>query len=87
MQTPIAELLSPITSALEADGYSAHVTEGPGTLEMRIIAGAGVCADCLSPRSVVEPMINRLLQNGGITRKVTLIYPDTDPGQPKDVTP
>jgi hypothetical protein len=84
MHRSIAEVLSPITASLQADGYSVDVIEGADVLEVKIIAGDGICADCLSPRSIIEPMVNHLLQDAGITRKLILVYPESHPSALKD---
>ena len=68
--------LAPVIDALEADGYSALISETADELHFEIVAGPTVCAECLSPRSVIEPMINGLLRSNGMIRRLSLKYPD-----------
>jgi hypothetical protein len=68
------EILDPVLSALEADGYEAVISEAPGAVHIR--AGAEACAECLIPRSIMEPMLTQLLQDGGVAATLSVTYPD-----------
>jgi hypothetical protein len=68
--------LKPLISSLEADGYGAIVEAKPGLVLFRIVAGPEACADCLSPRSILEPMIVKQLRKQGFQEQVQLEYPE-----------
>ncbi len=68
--------LKPLISSLEADGYGATIEERPGLVLFRIVAGPDACADCLSPRSILEPMIVQQLRKQGFQEQVQVEYPE-----------
>lgn len=68
-------VLAPIIEALEADGYGASVHVKDGVVTFQIIATEDACADCLSPPSVLQPVITHLLQTAGLTQGLDLRYP------------
>jgi hypothetical protein len=67
--------LEPLVMALQADGYEAVVTEAPGEVLFKIVAGQNACEECLSPRSILEPIIQHALRAGGVEANLKLIYP------------
>lgn len=75
MVDDLRRALSPVVSALEADGYEARIEHKPGVVLFRIVAGLEACADCLSPRSILEPMIVQQLRLRGFQDEVQLEYP------------
>lgn len=75
LSSPIEQALRPIVDALQADGYTALITEFPGAVTFEITAGAQACEDCLSPRPVLEPLITQVLRRAGITDALNLKYP------------
>ena len=75
MSSQFEAALNPVTSALEADGYSLVITEGPGVVRIEISAGPDACEECLSPRQIMEPVIKSLLLEAGLTHGVELKYP------------
>lgn len=76
MGEPIQQALMPLISSLRSDGYDAIVEQKPGLVLFRIVAGPEACADCLSPRSVLEPMILRQLRREGFQDQVQVEYPE-----------
>lgn len=74
--------LAPIIEALNADGYLADVEITDGDVAMRIVAGSDACADCLSPRAILEPMILLQLRSNGLSHALTLVYPPVDGSDP-----
>jgi hypothetical protein len=74
--------LAAIIEALKADGYLAEVEITEGDVAMRIMAGPDACADCLSPRAVLEPMILQQLRSNGLSQGLTLVYPQIDGPEP-----
>lgn len=70
--------LAAIIEALNADGYLADVEITDGDVAMRIVAGPDACADCLSPRAILEPMILQQLRSNGLSHALTLVYPHVD---------
>ena len=69
--------LEPIASTMASDGYALTVSEIPsGVLDVRIEALEGACEDCLVPKSVMVPMIESLLADGGVRpTHVSVAYP------------
>lgn len=76
MGEAVQAALMPLIGSLRADGYDAIVEQKPGLVLFRIIAGPDACADCLSPRSVLEPMILRQLRREGFQDQVQVEYPE-----------
>ena len=75
MSATIEDLLSPISEALNADGYETAVTVGSGTVSVVIEATPSACAECLTPPEMLESLINDLLTGAGRTERVQLVYP------------
>jgi hypothetical protein len=73
----IADRLSAIIQALRADGYDMDLRWDGGTLEASIVvAGPDACPDCLSPESVIRPMMDDLLAGpDGPGPPIRLRYP------------
>lgn len=71
----LASVLAPVMQGLEADGYRAAVVVEQGSVIFEISAGPDACAECLSPASVLRPMISHLLKKAGIDHDVDLRYP------------
>lgn len=70
------EAVTPIRSALEADGYELLVEADGPQVVMRIKAGAEACEECLVPPTVMRPMIDKLLADAGLaSTDWTLVYP------------
>lgn len=57
----VAELLAPLRSALEADGYDLEIALQPDLIDLRVVAGPEACADCLVPRELMEQMFRSRL--------------------------
>lgn len=70
--------LAPILVGLDADGYGANVRETPDRVYVEITAKNGSCSDCLTPRSVMEPVITTLLREAGYEQTLVLTYPASD---------
>jgi hypothetical protein len=75
MNDQIVEALAPLVSALEADGYGAHIDEQHGVVAFTITAGPDACEDCLSPRVIMEPTIINVLRRAGFDHTLKLTYP------------
>lgn len=72
----VDEAVTPIRTALEADGYELRVEEGAEGLVLRIVAGPDACEDCLVPPAVMRPMIGKVLEDAGADDlDFDLIYP------------
>jgi hypothetical protein len=71
----VQNALAPIIEALKADGYLADLEITGRDVALRIVAGPDACADCLSPRTILEPMILQQLRINGLTQVLTLSYP------------
>ena len=71
------EALEPIASALAADGYELSVqAKAEHVFDVRITATENACEECLSPPSVIKPILEDLLEQAGMTpSEVTLRYP------------
>jgi hypothetical protein len=79
MTPALRQALAPVVSALEADGYGAVVEEGSGIIYFRVTAGRNACEDCLSPRTIMEPMISHVLRTAGFAQRLELKYPGPEP--------
>ena len=75
MTDRLRRALAPLLLGLDADGYDATVRETSGRVHVEIVARSGSCADCLSPASVMEPMITSLLRDAGFEQELVLVYP------------
>lgn len=62
----LEEALEPVASTLAADGYKLTAARVDDDVVVRIAAGPDACEDCLSPRTVMEPMIRDLLACAGL---------------------
>lgn len=69
--------LQPVAAALEADGYTMSVEGGPEeALQIRIAATDDACEECLAPKTVIQPMVEHLLEADGLGGSgVVLNYP------------
>ena len=69
--------LQPVSAALEADGYTLTVDGGDDeTLQIRIAATDDACEECLAPKTVIQPMVEHLLEADGLaTKGIVLSYP------------
>lgn len=77
---PLEEALEPVATALAADGYGLEAARVDDDVVIRIVAGPDACDDCLSPRTVMEPMIRELLAEAGLDGTgLRLSYPG-EPG-------
>jgi hypothetical protein len=72
--------LTPISSALQADGYELTVTLPAGDLlRVRINATPEACEDCLIPRSMMASMIETALKGAGLAvPPLDVVYPVGD---------
>ncbi|HEV7679619.1 MAG TPA: hypothetical protein VGQ42_13725 [Candidatus Dormibacteraeota bacterium] len=66
MPLPIAaaeadELLAPIRTGLEADGYRLNVSAAGEALRIDVEATPEACADCLVPKGIMETMVRQAL--------------------------
>jgi hypothetical protein len=68
-------VLEPVVSALEADGYAVAIEREANTLVLDITAGPEACEDCLSPRAVMEPIVQHLLRQAGYDLQINIQYP------------
>ena len=77
MEKSARDALELITTTMANDGYALTVSEAAeGTLEVRIEALEDACEECLVPKTVMEPMIESLLAEGGVTpSRLTVAYP------------
>lgn len=75
MGEKLGSALAPLLMGLEADGYGANVRETPDRVYVEITANSGSCSECLTPRSVMEPMITTLLREAGYAQELVLTYP------------
>jgi len=69
------EALRPLRLMLGAEGYGLDITADP--LEIRISATESACAECLVPRTVMEPMIADMMQRSGLEGDYALRYPES----------
>ena len=58
----VRELVAPLVTGLEADGYSLEVAVEPGVILLDVIAGPDACDDCLVPRELMEEMFRARLR-------------------------
>lgn len=72
----VRQALAPLLTGLEADGYAAAVRETPDVVFVQIKAVGESCAECLTPRTVMEPLILGLLRDAGYRQTLELTYPD-----------
>jgi hypothetical protein len=72
--------LAVIARALEADGYRLHVERADGRLGVRIEALAGACEDCLSPPSVLAPVLSTALDGLYGPDQIDITYPAGEGG-------
>ena len=78
----IESALTPISGALEADGYEMAVSlPSEDLLRVQISAGPGACEDCLISRSMMQSMIETALQGAGLpVPPLDVVYPVEAPG-------
>jgi hypothetical protein len=67
--------LAPAIGALRADGYDASVTLENEVVHFQITAGPDACEECLTPPTILEPMLTQLLREAGCNESVALRYP------------
>jgi hypothetical protein len=75
LSSELETVLAPLVSALEADGYNALIGQHDGVVSFEIQAGPQACQECLSPRQIMEPMIQHVLRQGGYDVRLDLRYP------------
>lgn len=77
-ETRAITALRPVSTALEADGYVLSVKgEADDTLRIQIAATDDACAECLAPKTVIQPMVEHLLEQHGLgTSGLVLSYPE-----------
>jgi hypothetical protein len=73
----VQSALSPVSGALDADGYRLALTLEPENgLRVVISAGPEACEDCLVPKSLMEQMIGSALQGAGLPAlDLHVVYP------------
>jgi|GEM_PF-131982 len=84
----IADALAGIARALEADGYvmtlTHHLKHGGG-VDVHIAATPQACADCLSPKGVLQDMIQAALSQAKLGDvPFAIFYPGVDDGQTEE---
>jgi hypothetical protein len=78
-QTRLMTTLQPVVAALEADGYALRVEgdDDAGPLRVHIAATENACEECLAPKTVIQPMVEHLLEADGFgTDGLVLTYPN-----------
>jgi hypothetical protein len=81
MSDRLRAALAPLLVGLDADGYDATVRETPSEVHVEIVARSASCADCLTPPSVMVPMITSLLRDAGFQQELVLRYPASASGR------
>jgi hypothetical protein len=73
----VQSALSPVSGALDADGYRLALSLEPeNRLRVVISAGPEACEDCLVPKSLMEQMIGSALLGAGLPPfDVQVVYP------------
>ncbi len=72
----VDQAVTPLRTALGADGYELHVEAEGSRMILRIVAGPEACEDCLVPPAVMEPMISQVLEDAGASGvEWDLVYP------------
>ena len=75
MDAAIAEL----ETLFRPDGYDVVGAEHDDAVELRVVAGAEACADCLVPKDIMRGIVSEILVRHGALRDggdVVLIYPN-----------
>jgi hypothetical protein len=76
-QESVLDALSMMQTTLQADGYELEAKVTDTAIEVQIVATPSACAECLVPRSVMEPMVAQMLADKGLPTEVVLHYPPT----------
>jgi hypothetical protein len=73
----VERLLTPISTALEADGYRLSATASGEALRIDVAATPEACAECLVPKSMMETMVRKALsaQPGAESVPIEIGYP------------
>ena len=78
-QAPAADVgaaLADVVRMLSIDGYETSWSVDGSELTVKIAAGPNACEECLSPKHVLERIIDDSLRRGGVTGlRVVLGYP------------
>jgi len=74
-QSAIEAALQPFAEMLAADGYELHSRLEGEVVELKIVAGASACEECLVPRTVMEPIMSNALGEAGLSVEIDLRYP------------
>jgi hypothetical protein len=73
----VEQALGEIKERLALDGYTLSATESHGEIQIIIEAGPNACAECLSPKPILERMIASELEQKGVNyHKINIIMPE-----------
>ncbi len=76
----IEEALATVRAMLAPEGYGLTAAEPVGsTLPLTVTAGPDACEYCLAPKSVLDAIVVKNLQEHGLSMAVTLAYPGDAP--------
>jgi hypothetical protein len=68
--------LTPLRTQLEADGYGLDVALADQRIDLRfLVTEDDACGECLVPRTIMEPMVTKMLQDGGVDAELVVHYP------------
>lgn len=68
--------LSSLRAMLDADGYGLDVTIQDRRVDLRfLVTEDDACGECLVPRTIMEPMVTRMLRDCGADAEVVVRYP------------
>jgi hypothetical protein len=72
----VGAALADVVRMLSIDGYETSWSVHADELTVKIAAGPNACEECLSPKPVLERIIDDSLRRGGVTGlRVALGYP------------
>lgn len=75
-QSAVDAALTPLRSMLEADGYGIEVALEDQRVDLRfLVTEDDACGECLVPRTIMEPMVAKMLRDGGVDAEVIVHYP------------
>jgi hypothetical protein len=72
----IHKALEPTRKGLEAAGFTLALAEANGGVELKVIAGAQACEECLVPKSLFRQMASDELRDAGLAvPALEILYP------------
>jgi len=71
----LSDALAPICRAIELDGYVTHHEVDGDTLIFSVEPGSDACEDCLSPKPVLNRMLEQTLAKADLHMAVHINYP------------